>query len=159
MRAMKDIHIIVGTVMGTALKTAKAIAASLGGLGYSLRINATFQATEDLANQDDILLLITSNTGMGDLPENIRPLYQHLTNDYPKLAGHFYGLVVLGDSSYPNFAQAGETLDAAMADLGARRIGEPLIIDALIHDDPEAEGTQWALQWASKLNTLASNSP
>ena len=144
---MSNIHIIVGTVMGTALEVAETISESLEGNGHSVQIHTQFK--KDILNQDpdDILLICTSNTGMGDLPQNIIPFYEHLTQDYPPIAGRQYGLVNLGDSSYPNFAQAGKTLDEAMQDLGAQRLGEPLVLDAIYVSDYDDEAESWALEW------------
>lgn len=146
---MAQLQIIVGTVMGTALEVAEAVKQALMDAGHSVRVNPTFQKG-DLAG-DEILLLCTSNTGMGDLPQNILPFYLHLTCDFPRLAGCRYGVINLGDSSYPNFAQAGQRLDEAMADLGAVRVGEPLVLDAIFVDDPVGEAVSWALQWNQQL--------
>ncbi|MDO6425077.1 hypothetical protein Q4521_21530, partial [Saccharophagus degradans] len=57
----------------------------------------------------------------------------------------------LGDSSYPNFAQAGTTIDEVMADIGASRVGTPCVLDAIYVDDPEEEACDWAKKWAQLL--------
>ena len=108
---MAAIHIIVGSVMGTALEVAQAVAQSLRSAGHETRLNPAFSKGQLEQNPAEIILIVTSNTGMGDLPMNIAPLYAHLKNDYPRIAGRRYGVINLGDSSYPNFAQAGKTLD------------------------------------------------
>lgn len=148
---MADIHIIVGTVMGTALDVANALAATFAEMNHNCRVNTQFQAGQLEAQPEELIILCTSNTGMGDLPANIAPLYQHLTTDFPNIAGRRYGVVNLGDSSYPNFAQAGKTLDEAMADIGATRMGEPCVLDAIYTDDPAAEAQAWARQWGQAL--------
>lgn len=147
---MVAVQIIVGSVMGTALEVAEAVADTLTAQGHQVRVNARFQKG-DLQDSQEVLLVCTSNTGMGDLPMNIVPFYEHLKNDYPVLAGRRYGVINLGDSSYPNFAQAGRTLDEALADLGAVRIGEPLIIDSIFTDDPASDAYEWANDWSTQL--------
>jgi len=137
--------------MGTALDVAQALAQALNTAGHETRINPAFQKGQLDESPSEILLICTSNTGMGDLPMNIAPFYEHLKNDFPKIAGRRYGIVNLGDSSYPNFAQAGKTLDEAMADLGAQRVGEPLILDALDIDDPDITARTWAENWSRQL--------
>ena len=148
---MAEVQIIVGSVMGTALEVAQTLQQSLIDGGHQVHINPQFRKGQLDANPNEILLICTSNTGMGDLPMNIVPFYEHLKCDYPKLAGRRYGLVNLGDSSYPNFAQAGRTLDEAMADLGALLIGEPLVLDAIYVDDYVNEAREWVQNWSRVL--------
>lgn len=148
---MAAIHIIVGSVMGTALEVAQAVAHSLRSAGHEACLNPAFKKGQLEQNPAEVILVVTSNTGMGDLPMNIAPFFEHLKNDYPRIAGRRYGIINLGDSSYPNFAQAGKTLDEAMADLGAQRIGEPLVLDAIYVDDHAAEAVAWAQEWSATL--------
>lgn len=148
---MADIQIIVGSVMGTAEQVAQDLQQTLTSCGHQVRLNMAFQKGQLDRDPNEVLLICTSNTGMGDLPMNIVPLYEHLKNDLPRISGRRYGLVNLGDSSYPNFAQAGRTLDEALADLGAQRLGEPLVLDAIYVDDPTTEAQQWALEWSRLL--------
>lgn len=148
---MAAIHIIVGSVMGTALEVAQAVQQAFHQAGHQVRVNADFRKGQLEDNPEEVILICTSNTGMGDLPLNIAPLYEHLKIDFPRIAGRRYGVINLGDSSYPNFAQAGKTLDDAMADLGAQRIGEPLVLDAIYNDDPGAEARTWAENWCQQL--------
>jgi MioC protein len=136
--------------MGTALEVAQAVQQIFSAAGHDVRVNADFRKGQLDENPAEVILICTSNTGMGDLPLNVVPFYEHLKNDFPRIAGRRYGVINLGDSSYPNFAQAGKTLDEAMADLGAQRIGEPLVLDAIYSDDPAAEACTWAQDW-SKL--------
>jgi len=148
---MAAIHIIVGSVMGTAIEIAQAVQQIFSAAGHEVRLNADFRKGQLDENPAEVILICTSNTGMGDLPMNIAPFYEHLKNDFPRIAGRRYGVINLGDSSYPNFAQAGKTLDDAMADLGAQRIGEPLVLDAIYSDDPVAEARTWAEDWSKRL--------
>jgi MioC protein len=148
---MAAIHIIVGSVMGTALEVAQAVEQEFRHAGHEVRLNAGFRKGQLDDNPAEVILICTSNTGMGDLPLNIVPFYDHLKNDYPRIAGHRYGIINLGDSSYPNFAQAGKTLDETMADLGAQRIGAPLVLDAIDIDDPITAARTWAKNWSNQL--------
>ena len=148
---MAAIQILVGTVMGTALEVAQALSTELKSLGFKCGINTQFEAGQLGEQGDEVLLICTSNTGMGDLPANIAPLYQHLITDFPNIVGRRYGIINLGDSSYPNFAQAGQTLDHALADIGAVRVGEPCVLDAIYVDDHVREATDWLQQWVRQL--------
>jgi len=47
------------------------------------------------------VLVVTSTTGQGDLPDSIVPLYEGIKDMYqPHLR---YGIIALGDSTYANF--------------------------------------------------------
>lgn len=147
---MADIQILVGSVMGTAQGVAKTMAEKLTALGHSVRINDKFKKP-DLDNDQEVLLICSSNTGAGDIPPNLLPFYLHLRNDFPRIGGRPYGLVNLGDSSYPTFGEAGQHLEEAMQDLGAARIGEILVLDATSGEDPNALASDWVEQWATNI--------
>lgn len=147
----RPVHIVVGSVMGTAQSVAIRVASVLEQHGSKVRISTAFNGEGLYHADDEVLLICTSNTGMGDLPENILPLYALLTQSPPNIAGRLYGLINLGDSSYPNFAQAGNTLDESMADIGAQKLGSTCLLDAIYVDEPEDEAAEWAEDWAKLL--------
>jgi flavodoxin len=148
---MASIQILIGSIYGGAEQIAEIAAEQLRQLGHEVTLN-TYARPQDLVrDNDEILLLCHSNTGSGELPDNIQPIYLHLTRDYPRIAGKRYGVINLGDSSYNTFNEAGRMLDAAFADLGAVRIGEPLVLDACSGDSPEALTLEWVNAWAQQL--------
>jgi flavodoxin len=148
---MAAIQILIGSIYGGAEQVAEIAAAQLRELGHQVSLN-TYARPEDVTRDaNEILLLCHSNTGSGELPDNIQPIYLHITRDYPRIAGKRYGVINLGDSSYSSFNEAGRMLDAAFADLGAVRIGEPLVIDACIGDDADAMAREWVNEWAKLL--------
>lgn len=148
---MASIQILVGSVMGTAEAVAEAVAAELRQLNHEVLVNFQADVSDILRNEQEILLVCTSNTGSGDLPDNIQPLYLQLTRDYPRIAGRRYGVINLGDSSYTTFNEGGRALDAAFADLGAQRIGEPLVLDACDGLDAEEEAIAWIRTWTTQI--------
>lgn len=148
---MPRIQILVGSEMGTAEMVAASAKDYLEANGFEAVVNPLPEVADITDNPDDILLICTSNTGAGDLPGNIQPLFLGLTRDFPNIAGRRYGVINLGDSSYATFAEAGRAIDHAMSELGATRIGEPLVLDACSGDDPEQLTLQWLPQWTSAL--------
>ena len=148
---MATIQILVGSVFGGAEDVAEAAAKTLRELGHQVSVNTNSAPADLIRDPDEVLLLCHSNTGAGDLPDNILPIYLHITRDYPRIAGKRYGVINLGDSSYSSFNEGGRMLDAASADLGAVRIGEPLVIDACIGDDGEAMAIEWVTNWVTLL--------
>lgn len=149
---MASIQIIVGTVMGTALDVAKSAKGILEAHGDEVVLHENFNA--DAFNPSNPLLLCTSNTGMGDLPANIVPFLDFLKSQCPPIYQTPYGLINLGDSNYPNFAQAGHTLDEAMIDLGARRLGDVFVMDASEIDDHEEASTAFINTWRQLLDAV-----
>jgi len=148
---MSKIQIFIGSVYGGAEQVAEIVSEELDKLGHEVSLN-TYARAEDLARDaDEIILLCHSNTGSGELPDNIQPLYLHLTRDYPAITGRRYGVVNLGDSSYITFNEGGRMLDAAFEDLGAQRIGEPLVLDASGGDDAATLARAWVQNWAKLL--------
>ncbi|GGY67827.1 sulfite reductase [Cellvibrio zantedeschiae] len=148
---MASIQILIGSIYGGAEQVAEIAAARLRELDHEVSLN-TYARPQDLVrDSNEVLLLCHSNTGAGELPDNIQPIYLHLTRDYPRIAGKRYGVINLGDSSYSTFNEAGRMLDAAFADLGAVRIGEPLVLDACSGDSPEALTLHWVNTWAQQL--------
>ena len=148
---MASIQILVGSVMGTAETVAEAVAAELRQLQHTVTVNFQADVSDILRDENEILLVCTSNTGSGDLPDNIQPLYLQLTRDFPRIAGRRYGVINLGDSSYTTFNEGGRALDEAFADLGARRIGDPLVLDSCEGLDAEEESIDWIKEWAKQL--------
>ena len=148
---MASIQILIGSVYGGAEQVAEIAAEQLRELGHAVTLN-TYARPEDLLRAaDEILLLCHSNTGSGELPDNIQPIYLHITRDYPRIAGKRYGVINLGDSSYSTFNDAGRMLDEAFADLGAVRIGEPLVLDACSGDNSEPLTLDWTKEWATLI--------
>jgi len=148
---MASIQILVGSVYGAAEQVAEIAAEKLRELGHQVTLNTYARAEDLVRDADEVLLLCHSNTGAGELPDNIEPIYLHITRDYPRIANKRYGVINLADSSYNTFNEAGRMLDAAFADLGAVRIGEPLIIDACSGDNPATLTTDWVNDWAKLL--------
>lgn len=148
---MAKVIIFVGTVMGTAQGVAEAISRQLVEQGHNCRVEMAPRALDLTDNKDALWLFCTSNTGAGDLPDNIEPLYLQLTSEYPPIANQHYRMIILGDSCYPTFAEAGHRLDAALADIGAIRDGDALVIDAMDDEDPQAQGLTWLKSWIDNL--------
>jgi MioC protein len=148
---MASIQILVGSVMGAAEAVAETVAAKLQQLDHQVSVNFQADISHILDNPQDILLVCTSNTGSGELPDNILPLYLQLTRDYPPISGRRYGVINLGDSSYTTFNEGGQALDTALEDLGAQRIGDPLVLDASEGLDADEEAINWINEWVKLL--------
>ncbi len=148
---MSKVQILVGSVYGGAEQVAELAAEGLRAQGHEVEINTYARPQDLLRDPDEVFLLCHSNTGSGELPDNLQPIYLYLTRDYPRIAGRRYGVINLADSSYTTFNEAGVMLDAAFADLGAERVGEPLVLDAMTGDDPTGLTRDWIATWGKQI--------
>lgn len=149
---MAKIQILVGTVNGTAWQSAQAVARVLNHQGHDVRVNDE-PMPQDLQDQEEVLLVCCSTTGEGELPRNIYPLFIALDDQRVDLSGRLYGVIALGDSGYPYFAQAGYMLENALYCSGAKRIGDIFTMDAKHVANHPLAAAQWANEWVGALPT------
>ncbi|MFL1468088.1 flavodoxin [Marinobacter sp. HN1S83] len=148
---MAAIRILVGSVYGGALLTARAIRKGLESEGHSVTVLEN-PALDDITSNDDALLVCTSTTGQGEVPPNLLPFYLSLREQLPQQPGRPFGVIVLGDSSYGDtFCGAGDLLEEALYETAARKVGETLRIDALETTEPEMEALPWTRNWITTL--------
>jgi len=141
--------ILVGTMTGTAEYVAQAIELDSSDLIERIEVRMMDGLDPSVFDEDALYVICSSTYGTGDVPDNAQAFYAALDSQ-PRFLGHVrYGLIALGDSlQYPNtFANGGRRFDERLRDLGALRIGEPLILDASSDDDPEAVGAAWCRAW------------
>lgn len=148
---MANIHVLIGSVYGNATEVAHASAAQLKAKGHSVTLMAEPRLDILLQAEPDVLLVITSTTGDGEIPDNLQPFYAELQDRFPLMPGVRYGVIALGDSGYNAFAEAGVMMNAILAELHAVPVGEPLFIDACETADPEAAAEEWLEAWQARL--------
>lgn len=148
---MAKIQILVGSVYGGALMMARELKKNLEPEGHTLVINEQPELS-DITDNNDPVLICTSTTGQGEVPPNLLPFYLSLRESLPQQPGRPFGIIVLGDSSYGDtFCGAGELLEEAFLETGARQAGSTLRIDALETTEPEQEALPWAKEWLALL--------
>lgn len=148
---MANLRILVGSVYGGALLTARAVKTALEADGHRVTLLES-PALGDILDNDDALLVCTSTTGQGELPPNLLPFWLELREQLPSLAGRPFGIIVLGDSSYGDtFCGAGNLMEEALLETGARKVGDTLRIDALETTEPETIAVPWAREWAGQI--------
>lgn len=148
---MAAIRILVGSVYGGALMTARTIKKALEPEGHAVTILEN-PVLDDITGNDDALLVCTSTTGQGEVPPNLLPFYLALREQLPQQPGRPFGVIVLGDSSYGDtFCGAGDSLEEALYETAARKVGHTLRIDALETTEPEMEALPWIRDWITSL--------
>lgn len=148
---MADILIVIGTESGNAQMVAEALEDDFAAKGHTVTVNDNADAAA-VTGASDVVLVVTATTGMGDLPANIQPLSDQLTEAGSDLKHLRYGVVALGDQTYQDtFCGAGKKMDALFEKLGAKRVGERLEIDACTQPVPDEEALKWAEEWVQLL--------
>ncbi|ALE23139.1 flavodoxin [Proteus mirabilis] len=145
-----NIGIFVGTVYGNALAVAEEAQRIL--LEHKYQANIYEEGTLADWQKYSTVLVISSTTGQGDLPDTIAPLFYELRDNVGYQPNLHYGLIALGDSSYDNFCGAGMQFEALLQEHQAKRIGEILKIDSMDIAEPEVFAINWLENWATLLN-------
>ncbi|PWC14934.1 flavodoxin [Brenneria roseae subsp. americana] len=145
---MAQIGIFVGTVYGNALLVAEEAENILRERGHEVKVFEDASLEEWFEYRERYVLVVTSTTGQGQLPDSIAPLYVALREKGGYQPDLRYGLIALGDSSYENFCGGGHQFDELLREIGAKRLGDVLNIDAIEHPEPEVLSCPWVEQWA-----------
>ncbi len=145
------IHILVGSVHGTAQRVAQALLLCADDVSADVHIHPMDGIGMDIFQQAGFFIICTSTTGSGDVPDNAQNFYHTLDAEAQYLGHVKYGIIALGDSSYGDtFCGGGKRFDTRLQDLGAQRIGSMLFIDACDSTDPETSATLWFQDWVNK---------
>lgn len=149
---MADILIVVGTESGNAQMVADFLFDELPALGHAIDVVSEGTADDaDLANRP-VVLICTATHGDGELPDNLIPFHDSLTEARPDLSNVRYGVIALGDQTYAEtFCRAGRIMDGLFGDLGANKVGERLEIDACTQPLADEDAVVWAKEWVTFL--------
>lgn len=150
----KKIFLIVGSESGTAEMVGDCVRDALVELGVDVETytqDAGTSATE-LMTSHPVVLLCCSSTGIGDLPQNVEPLYDDLRAQRPDLAQLRYGVIGLGDRNYKDSYLGGpKKWDSLLTELGAKRVGEMLALDATDNPEPDTDAVNWVKGWVGSI--------
>lgn len=126
----RRVLVLSASQTGNASSVAESLHAKLQAAGVEARLSSAGDFKSKTLPDEDIVLLVTSTQGEGEPPEEALPLYKFIYGKKkPDLSKLIFAVLGLGDSSYPNFCQAGKDFDAKFAELGAGRLNDLGICD------------------------------
>lgn len=130
-------------VYGTETGNSKKLATDFAGLARKRNIPAKVIGLDQYRLSDlqkeEYLFAVVSTHGDGEPPVAARKFYDYLHQDGGSLGHIKYGVLALGDTSYPLFCKTGEDVDVRLQQLGAKRVVPLQKCDVSYEED----ATQW----------------
>ncbi len=114
--------IVYGTESGNSKKVAIDFSSVLKKQGLQVKMKSLDQYRLNDLSKEENLLIVMSTQGDGEPPAAAKNFFDHLHENELALSNLKYGVLALGDSSYPQFCKAGEDIDLRLNNLGAQRI-------------------------------------
>lgn len=136
------ITIAYGTETGNSKKLASEFAAKAKKNGITAKVVSLDQYRLNDLPKEEYFLSIVSTHGEGDPPAAAKKFYDHIHTNGFKLDKLKYGVLALGDTSYPLFCTAGEEVDRQLEKLGGKRIIPLQKCDVDYESDAEGWFTQ-----------------
>jgi sulfite reductase (NADPH) flavoprotein alpha-component len=144
----KKITIAYGTESGNSKKIANVFASRAKQEGIHAKIISLDQyRLTDLAKEEYFLTVI-STQGEGEPPASAKKFYDHIHQNGFNLPKLKYGVLALGDTSYPMFCKAGEDVDHQLSHLGGERIVDIQRCDV----DFETDAQNWMSDVIQKIS-------
>ena len=150
------VTVLSASQTGNAKSVANKLADRLKAEGINVnRVSLTDYKAKNIADEK-LVLLVSSTQGEGEAPEEGVVLLKLLNGKKaPKLEGLQFAVLGLGDSSYPNFCQAGKDFDSRFAALGGSRLLEVGLADL----DFRATADKWIDDITAIVKEKAAASP
>ena len=151
----RKITVLSASQTGNARRVAEQLLVQLQEASLDAQLVAAGDYKAKNIASEDILLIVASTQGEGEPAEEAVSLHKFLHGKKaPQLAQLSYAVLALGDTSYPNYCQAGKDFDAALEKLGATRLAERVDCDLDFQTASEA----WRTQVAGVVQQLAAAS-
>lgn len=147
------VAILSGSVYGTAEEVARHAERLLKDAGFEAWHNPRATLADVQAFAPQAFLVVTATTGMGELPDNLQPLYFAIRDHLPAWNGLPGGVIALGDASYGDtYCGGGELVRELYAELGVHEVLAMLRLDASESVTPETDAEPWLAEFMAALN-------
>ncbi|MBI3719089.1 MAG: flavodoxin domain-containing protein [Sphingobacteriales bacterium] len=120
--AVKKITIAYGTETGNSKKVATEFAVKAKKKGIVAKLVSLDQYKLNDLSKEEYFFTVISTQGEGEPPVGAKKFYEHIHNNGFKVSQMKYGVLALGDTSYPLYCKAGEDVDIQLDKLGGQRI-------------------------------------
>src|ERR1700712_4432677 len=135
----KKITIAYGTESGNSKKIANIFASRAKQEGIHAKIVSLDQYRLSDLPKEEYFLTVISTQGEGEPPASAKKFYDHIHQNGFTLPKMKFGILALGDTSYPLFCKAGEDVDTQLSHLGGERLIDLQRCDV----DYESEAQDW----------------
>ncbi|WP_127128788.1 diflavin oxidoreductase [Pseudoflavitalea rhizosphaerae] len=119
--AVQKITLAYGTETGNSKKLAADFAGQAKKAGINAKLVSLDQYRLNDLSKEEYFFAIISTQGDGEPPATAKKFFDHIHQNGAKLQMKF-GVLALGDTSYPLYCKAGEDVDAQLQKLGGQRI-------------------------------------
>lgn len=155
---MERAVILVGTETGASEDVADELLGAVEEAGMGAEILDMEVARTDAFDGSRAVIICTSTTGDGELPENSIDLYEALEEGEPDLSGVVFAVCALGDEHYEDFCRAGKTWGEFLRKLGATEVQERYEIDGFPEDKDIDGAREWVAEASEKFTGLVRGS-
>lgn len=145
----KSICIITGSTLGSAEYVADHLESCLVEQGFTVELFN--HATLSDVQSQQILLVVTSTHGAGELPDNLQPLFSELAHSNLDLSQMRFGVVGLGSSDYDTFCNAVNIVENALKAKGAVQLCESERIDVVTNFEHDETAERWLAEFVKDL--------
>lgn len=120
--------VLYGSQTGCAKEVAERIGREAKARAFKVRVKCMEDYNVTELPNEQLVIAVTSTTGQGDAPDNMRSFWSFLLRrSLPpdSLFGTVYAVFGLGDSSYAKYNAVAKRLDRRLEQLGASRVQVP----------------------------------
>lgn len=146
------ITLVYGTETGNSKKLATELAGRARRQKLAVKLASLDQYRFTDLSKEENLFVVISTQGDGEPPVAAQKFYDHIHRNGFRMDSVKFGVLALGDTSYPMFCKTGEDVDAQLEKLGAKRIVPLCKCDVEYESDAEA----W---FGEVLKTISAGAP
>ena len=147
---VQKITIAYGTETGNSKKLATDFASQAKKSGITAKLVSLDQYRLNDLSKEEYFFTIISTQGEGEPPATAKKFYDHIHQNGFKLSQLKFGVLALGDTSYPLYCKAGEDVDTQLQKLGGQRVVSLVKCDT----DYEKDAATW---FSEVLKSLSGN--
>jgi sulfite reductase (NADPH) flavoprotein alpha-component len=147
------ITIAFGTETGNSKRLASSFATKAKKVGINAKLVDLNQYRLNDLQKEEYFITVVSTHGDGEPPAAAKKFFDHIHANGFKLEKMNYGVIALGDTSYPLFCKAGEQIDLQLNKMGAQRLVPLQKCDV----DYEADAEAWFDQLLKQLSSSSSS--